>query len=196
MGRRLRGAPARGCLAMTALHQVRLKLNEAQAYVERYHRHSPPLKRHKFSVGALPFPLRDNSPFEIPLTTSNRDEPFLYGIVTVDTPSSHEWSKHRGYVEIRRLVTTSNLPNVASFLIGKAKQACFAMGYGRIITYTRVTEPGTSLRASGFNVVRARRGLVTWACYLGGAPVSDPLDLRREFTKDTLAKIADVVHDP
>jgi len=181
---------------MTKLHQVRLKLNEAQAYVERYHRHSAPLKRHKFSIGALPFPLRPHSPFEIPLTTSSgRDEPFLYGIVTVDTPSSHEWSKYRGYVEIRRLVTTSDLPNVASFLIGKAKQACVAMGYGRIITYSRVTESGTSLKASGFNIYKVHRGLVTWCCYLGGAPTSDPLDRRRKFTKSTLTKIVGA-HSP
>jgi len=179
---------------MTNLHQVRLKLNEAQAYVERYHRHSEPLKRHKFSIGALPFPLRARTTWDIPVTTSDRDDPFLYGVLTVDTPSSHEWSKYRGYVEIRRLVTTTDVPNVASFLIGKAKQACFAMGYGRIITYSRVEERGTSLRASGFNIVRARKGLVTWACYLGGAPMSDPLEGRRKFTKDALARIDAVVH--
>ena len=37
-----------------------------------------------------------------------------------------------------------------SFLYGAAARAAKALGYERIITYTLDTEPGTSLRASGW----------------------------------------------
>lgn len=170
-----------------ALHHIRLKLDEAQAYVQRYHRHSQPLKRHKFSIGALPFPLRVGTTMDIPVACSGA--PFLYGVLTVDTPSSHEWSRYRDYVEIRRIVTTTDTPNVSSFLIGKAKQACLAMGYRRLITYTRINEPGTSLRASGFDIFAMNGTLLTWDCFLGEQPKKN----HRKFTDDTLSRLRPIV---
>jgi len=116
-----------------------VKLDEAQAFTEQHHRHSDPLKRHMFTIGATvdhvfrPIGWRD-----------------LQGIVTIDRASS-AWSKHDFIVEIRRLVVKENaLPNTASFLLGKAKQACFAMGYDLIVTYTKGYESGASLKAAGF----------------------------------------------
>jgi len=175
-----------------ALHHIRLKLDEAQAYVRRYHRHSDPLKRHKFSIGAMPYPLdihmRVGAKMGIPVAYGS-GAPFLYGVLTVDTPSSHEWSRYRDYAEIRRIVTTTDTPNVSSFLIGKAKQACLAMGYRRLITYTRINEPGTSLRASGFDIFSMKGTLLTWDCFLGEKPKTT----HRKFTDDTLRRLRPIV---
>ena len=121
---------------MTKLHHRRVKLAEAQIFTSDYHRHSEPLKRHMFTIGAaVPHPMQWLG---------------LQGIVTIDRASS-AWSKYDFLVEIRRLVVKPDAhPNTASFLLGKAKQACFAMGYEIIVTYTKAHESGASLKAAGF----------------------------------------------
>ena len=92
------------------------------------------------------------------------------GIVTVDTCSSHQWSKRRDHVEIRRCVVRDDLEegnNISSFLLRKAVNACFALGYKAVITYTRPYESGASLIASGFVLQKVANanddnGLLTW----------------------------------
>jgi hypothetical protein len=54
--------------------------------------------------------------------------------------------------EVTRLCTTG-YPNTCSLLLGAAWRAARAMGYRRMITYTRADEPGTSLRAGGWQPV-------------------------------------------
>ena len=168
------------------LYHHRLKLAEAQDFVAKHHRHSDPLKRHIFSIGAS----TSRDPFYEPM-----------GIVTVDRCSS-AWSSRRDHIEIRRLCTgpaTHNLP-VASFLLGKAKQACFAMGYRCIITYTQPHETGASLKAAGFHMQKWRvrafesgrvDGRVQWICVDG----QQPNEQDRDFTKDGLARMADIVKE-
>lgn len=120
---------------MSRLQNVRVKLDEAQQFTQTHHRHSEPLKRHMFTIGAV---------VQKSIWTD------MQGIVTIDRASS-AWSKYDFVVEIRRLVTKPNChPNTASFLLGKAKQACFAMGYELVVTYTKAHESGASLKAAGF----------------------------------------------
>ena len=173
------------------LYHHRLKLVEAQEFVDEYHRHSPPLKRHMFSIGA--------SPVNHFYTAKQ-----MYGVVTVDRCSS-AWSKRRDHAEVRRLciaeedcVTEKNLP-LASFLLGKARQACFAMGYRVLITYTQPYESGASLKAAGFHIQKARAakydsgsvdGLVQWVCVDGLQPTEEEM----RFTKQTLNELQDLVH--
>ena len=52
----------------------RVKLDEASDYTLKYHRHSKPLKRHKFTIGVI--------------DRYNPSDEYL-GIVTVDNCSSH-----------------------------------------------------------------------------------------------------------
>ena len=175
---------------MSQLFHHRLLLDEAQGFVRKYHRHSKPLKRHVFSIGASE--CRD--PYYEPL-----------GIVTVDRCSS-AWSKRRDHIEIRRVCVrpAGDWPdgldagryNVASFLIGKAKQACFAMGYRCITTYTQPHETGASLKAAGFFIhkMQARAtaggqisGRVLWVALSNEQP--DQRD--RDFTNSCLVKLAD-----
>tara|TARA_R100001510_G_C7583512_1_gene155645 strand:+ start:135 stop:653 length:519 start_codon:yes stop_codon:yes gene_type:complete len=164
----------------------RVTLKEAAKFVRLHHRHSKPLKRHKFSIGAV-------------------DDGELIGILTVDVPSS-AYTRYPNFVEIRRVCTKDGKRNAASFLIGHACNACFSMGYTVIVTYTQPHESGASLMASGFDAVRRAKivartdntikgGLITWMKVKDQA--FDPearswsrnvLDGTRRFLKDNLKK--------
>lgn len=113
-----------------------IKLQESQAFVAKHHRHSEPLKRHKFSIGMYDY------------STRNWD---LIGVVTVDNCSS-AWSKYYDHAEIRRLCVLPDKPNLASKLLRLATDACVAMGMKKIVSYTRPHESGSSLRAVGYNL--------------------------------------------
>ena len=63
-------------------------------------------------------------------------------------------------VEIRR-VCTDGTYNACSILYGACARVAKAMGYKRVITYTLISEPGTSLKASGF-VNCGEAGGVSW----------------------------------
>lgn len=63
-------------------------------------------------------------------------------------------------VEITRLCTDGTR-NACSMLYRAAWRAAKAMGYRRCITYILATEPGTSLRASGFKLI-GEAGGGTW----------------------------------
>lgn len=164
------------------MNHINLKLQEAQVFVKQHHRHSEPLKRHMFSIGAVKYP----GGFE------------LLGVVTVDRCSS-AWSKRRDHVEIRRLCVKPNAPkNVASYLISRAKDACWAMGYNTIITYTKPHELGSSLLATGFYVQKAKwspadpshpMGLVQWCVSRGRQLDSKVATGERQSTKKLLAEI-------
>lgn len=52
-------------------------------------------------------------------------------------------------IELAR-VCTNGVPNGCSQIYGALRQAARALGYQRVITYTRADEPGISLRAAGF----------------------------------------------
>lgn len=140
----------------------RVKLDEASEFTSKYHRHSKPLRRHKFTIGAID---RYN-----PIKNFDTWSDQYLGIVTVDTCSSHAWSKRRDHVEIRRCVVRPDLEegnNVSSFLLRKAVNACFALGYKCVVTYTRPYESGASLLACGFVLQKVSKpnsddGLLTW----------------------------------
>lgn len=169
------------------LTNVKLSLQEAQSFVAENHRHSEPLKRHKFSIGAVDY--KDSNAIGFDVNS-------LLGIATVDVPSS-KWNRRRDHVEIRRLCTKGQ-KDVASFLLGKAKSACFAMGYKCVITYTRPHESGISLKASGFWMQKATikknkkgeiiDGLIQWIAVDGMQPDEED----RKFTNETLNKLKGV----
>lgn len=64
-----------------------------------------------------------------------------------------------GYtLEVTR-VATDGTPNACSALYGIARRLAAALGYARLVTYTRVDEPGSSPRAAGLHddgPIRAR----------------------------------------
>ena len=171
------------------MKHTNLKLDEAQAFVARFHRHSDPLKRHMFSIGAYP---------DMLIFGLNKIPTGLHGIITVDRCSS-AWSKDRDRVEIRRVcVAPFAKKNTTSFLIGKAKQACFAMGYKQVVTYTKPTESGSSLMASGFrlddyNVTKYKdgthKGLLRWVC----SELEELTEHGRDKQKERLNEISEFI---
>lgn len=122
---------------------VPLELAEANALVDRHHRHHRPAVGHRVSIGVAD------------------ESAAVRGAAIVGRPVAR--SRDDGWtLEVTRLVT-DGCPNACSALYAAAWRAARAMGYRRIGTYTLTTEPGTSLRAAGWHVIHEVRGR-SWDC--------------------------------
>lgn len=108
-----------------------VKWREAKAFVEQYHRHLPHI------TGWL---------FGCSVWCGER----MVGCVVVGRPVARHLDDGQT-AEIVRCVVLDGCKNAASMLYARARRAAFALGYRRVITYTREDEPGTSLRAAGFD---------------------------------------------
>jgi len=108
---------------------VPLELKDANAFVDRLHRHHDPVHRDKFRIGC-------------------EHKGKLVGVVQLGRPVSRVLDDG-ATIEITRLCTDGT-PHVCSFLYGKAARIAKEMGYSKIITYILATESGTSLKASGW----------------------------------------------
>lgn len=106
-----------------------ITLRDANAYVAKYHRHNKPTNGHKWSVACY-------------------DGDRLCGVSIAGQPVARKLDDGMT-IEIRR-VCTDGTRNACSILYGACARIAREMGYKRIITYTLISEPGTSLRASGF----------------------------------------------
>jgi len=121
------------------MRPVPLSLDEANTLVAHWHRHHHPIPQAKFSIGAL-------------------DGDRLCGAAIVGRPVARLLDDGVS-LEVNRCVTDGT-PNACSMLYGACARAAKALGYSRVWTYTRVDEPGTSLRAAGWRLdnpaIRAR----------------------------------------
>jgi hypothetical protein len=133
------------------LEIVPTTLAEANAFVEQHHRHHAPVVGAKFCLA---------------VAADHDDERqmcggLVVGVAIVGRPVSRRlddgWT-----LEVTR-VATDGTKNAASALYGAARRATFALGYRKLITYTLVSEPGTSLRAAGWKVLGEVRGR-SWSC--------------------------------
>lgn len=111
------------------INAVPLRLQDANAYVEHYHRHHQPVVRDKYRVGAA-------------------IDGVLHGVVQVGRPKARMLDDGET-VEVVRLCTDGT-PQICSFLYSKAARIAKELGYKRIITYILDSESGTSLKASGW----------------------------------------------
>lgn len=123
------------------LNRVAIGLDEANAFVERFHRHHMKVQGHKFSIGAE---LDGN----------------IVGVVIVGRPISRMRDDGET-LEVTRLCTDGT-KNACSFLYGAAAKAAFALGYKRIGTYILESESGVSLIASGWKLIGKTDG-GTWS---------------------------------
>jgi hypothetical protein len=112
------------------LHIEPLTLLQANECVEKYHRHHGKLRGFKFAVGLFD---EDGS---------------LHGAAMVNRPASPSTEQYH-IAEVARLVTDGT-PNACSMLYAACAKAAKAMGYWSIQTFTLDSEPGTSLKASGW----------------------------------------------
>ena len=106
-----------------------ITLKAANAYVAQHHRHNNPTNGHKWSLAVY-------------------DEDRLYGVAIAGQPVARRLDDGMT-IEVRR-VCTDGTRNACSALYGACARVAREMGYARILTYTLVTESGTSLKASGW----------------------------------------------
>lgn len=114
-------------VSVARLHVLPLLLREANAVIEKWHRHHRARwNMHTFSLGAV----RDSE---------------LVGAAIISRPAARHYNA-REVAEVARPRHRLH-PHVASMLYAAAARACTAMGYKTIQTYILDREPGTSLRA-------------------------------------------------
>lgn len=104
--------------------------NEARAFVMEHHRHNKPPPGHKFSIACY-------------------DGDRLCGVVMVGRPVGRYFDDGLT-LEVNRCCTDGTR-NACTMLYGAACRAAKALGYKRIVTYTRQSEPGASLRAANWH---------------------------------------------
>lgn len=119
------------------LHIRAVELKDANAFVLTYHRHHKPVPGHRFSLGAF---VGDK----------------LVGVSIVGRPKARHTDQRR-ILEVNRLCTDGTR-NACSALYGASARAGKALGYLRIQTFILDSEPGTSLRASGWRLDRTSPG--------------------------------------
>lgn len=120
------------------LRIVPTSLDEANAFVSRYHRHHKPVVGHKFSIAIAD------------------EKDLVRGVAIVGRPVSRR--RDDGWtLEVNRCCTDGT-PNACSMLYGAARRAAFALGFKSLITYTLPAEGGASLRGAGFKLLGLNKG--------------------------------------
>lgn len=114
------------------LQHIKVDLAEANAFVDRHHRHHMPVVGHLFSLGAVKNGL-------------------IVGVAIIGRPVARGLDDGMS-AEVTRLCTDGTR-NACSFLYGASARAAFALGYRRIGTYISAREPGTSLVAAGWRQI-------------------------------------------
>lgn len=126
-----------------SLRLTPVKLSEAKDFVRRHHRHNDAPLSWLFGVGVE----KDGELVAVGIA----GRPVARGL-------------DDGYtVEIARIASTG-ARNACSMLYGALSRAAFALGYRRVVTYTLQAEPGSSLRAAGFDVDAELADRAGWDC--------------------------------
>jgi len=123
---------------VSRLRVVPVELREANALVDRLHRHHRHVQGHRFSVGV-----------EL--------DGELVGAAIIGRPVARN-TPPKEVLEVTRLVTDGT-PHACSLLYAAAARAGKALGYRRIQTFILENEPGTSLRAAGWSFDGTTPGL-------------------------------------
>lgn len=118
-----------------------ISFKEACQFVKKHHRHHLPPQGHKYSIAV-------------------NDGEKIVGVVIVGRPVAR-YLDDTWTLEVTRCCTDGT-KNAASMLYGAAWRAAKAMGYQRLITYTLASEPGTTLKASGWKEVYKTRKNKSW----------------------------------
>lgn len=120
---------------------VPMELKDAQNYINTYHRHHQAAHRDKFRIAAM-------------------EDGKIVGVVQVGRPVSRVLDDSNT-LEVLRLCSDGT-KNVCSFLYSKAAKVAKEMGYKKIITYILESEPGTSLKATGWRCEATHVGGSDW----------------------------------
>ena len=147
-----------------ALVLTPVNISEAKAFVAKHHRRLPPPVSGLFAVGIA----HDNE---------------IVGVAIVGRPSARHRDRAKT-AEVTRVCVLKDVRNGCSMLYGACWRAAKAIGYTMIVTYTNPHEPGTSLKAAGWELIGQT----------GGHPWSSPNRSRNDLNpgvKNIWAKGAD-----
>lgn len=111
------------------MRTARVELSEANAVVERLHRHHDPVAGHRFSIAAK----RGGE---------------IVGVAICGRPVAKSIDQ-KHVLEVNRCATDGTR-NACSYLYGKAARIATELGFRAVITYTLTVESGASLRACGW----------------------------------------------
>ncbi len=106
-----------------------ITFREAAEYIRQNHRHHQPPQGWLFGC-------------------AGNDGVKVVGVITIGRPVARMLQD--GYTAEVTRCCTDGTKNASSMLYGAAWRAAKALGYRRLITYTLASEPGNSLRASGW----------------------------------------------
>lgn len=143
-----------------------VSLAEANAFVAEHHRHHKPAVGHKFSLGCT-------------------DGEKIVGVAIVGRPVSRYLDDGRT-LEVNRCCTDGTR-NACSILYAAAWRAARAMGYQKLITYILDTEPGTSLKAAGWQCAGLAGGL-RWTGKRQPKEDQYPAQMKLRFEKEVKHK--------
>jgi hypothetical protein len=116
-------------------------LKQANAYVEAVHRHHGRVVGHKWSLAAF-------------------EDGRLCGVAIVGRPTGRRLDDGNT-LEVTRLCTDGTR-NACSALYAACARRARREGYGKIITFTLQSEPGTSLKAAGWTLEAEKAGKPRW----------------------------------
>lgn len=137
---------------------VPLTLQQANTFVKNYHRHHAPVVSHRWSIG---------------IVIDGSDWCALVGVAICGRPKARALSQYT-MLEVNRLAT-GGVPNACSKLYAACARIAKQMGYADIETSILETEPGTSLRAAGWQLRRIVKGR-DWNCpSRGGRRTDQPM---------------------
>ena len=122
---------------------IPLTLKEANAYIDKLHRHHVHAQGDKFRVGA-----------EV--------DGELCGVAQCGRPVSRYLDDGKTLEVIR--LCTNGTKNICSFLYSRCARIARELGYEKIITYILVSEMGISLAASGWYCDEKNAGGGEWGC--------------------------------
>lgn len=125
------------------LNTMPITLKEAAQFVNSYHRHHVAPQGHKFSIGLT-------------------DGDSLIGVIIAGRPVARH--NDDGFtLEVTRCCVKPTYKNGCSKLYAAVCSIAREMGYKKVITYTLAGEQGSSLKASGFELLGVSRG-GSWNC--------------------------------
>lgn len=141
---------------------VPLTLKQANDLVESLHRHHKKVVGHRFSIG-----------LEVDGT--------LVGAAICGRPVARKTDQDR-ILEVSRLVTDGT-ENACSALYGACARVAKEMGFKKIQTFILESEPGTSLKASGW-IDEGKAGGLDWNVpSRGGRRTDQPQVMKRRWAK-------------
>ncbi len=127
----------------SSLRLCPVTLAQANEHVAAWHRHNRPVPGAKFSIGCCD------------------SDGVLRAVAICGRPVARAFDDG-DTIEVNR-VASDGTKNACSMLYAACSRASFALGYRRVITYTQSTEPGSSLRAAGWNVIASRPERPGWS---------------------------------